>query len=484
MSQILIDVIPEEKRIALIEDSKLQEFYIERKQEESLVGNIYKGRVKSVVEGIEAAFIDLGLEKEGFLYASLPSSESDYFVELTGESGEGFFEGSDKIVLKKGQEVLVQVVKQSIGKKGPRLTTRLALAGRYLVLMPLSTSSSRKNIFRGVSRKIKDLTEKEKIRKIINELRLPKRMGIIARTAAEGKTKRDFANDLSYLMNLWRYIRRGMIKRTSPCSLYKELDLVLKVIRDCSEDVEEILVNDDEEYKRIFRFSRRYLPLVSPKIKYIKNALLKNYERDIEEIFSRQIHLRGGSSVIIEQTEALVSIDVNSGRFKGKNLEETSVRTNYEACKEVARQLRLRNIGGIIIIDFIDMKLAKNREKIFSALQEFLSKDRAKIKVLPFSEIGVVELTRERRTLSLENLLYQPCPYCRGKGLLKTLETRVIEVLTKIRGDIQNGDVKIMVPPAVALYILNKKRSTLVSLENKFRHKIIIESESTANRYK
>ena len=201
MSQILIDVIPEEKRIALIEDSKLQEFYIERSEEESIVGNIYKGKVKSIVEGIEAAFIDLGLEREGFLYTSSPSSDKNYFDELSGDVG-GFFEGSDKsVLLKNDQEILVQVVKQPIGKKGPRLTTRLALAGRYLILMPLCSSFSAEGVLKGVSRKIRDSVERERIREIINELRIPKGMSIIARTAAEGKSKREFLNDLSYLMN-------------------------------------------------------------------------------------------------------------------------------------------------------------------------------------------------------------------------------------------------------------------------------------------
>lgn len=476
MSQILIDVIPEEKRIALIEDSKLQEFYIERSQEESIVGNIYKGKVKSIVEGIEAAFIDLGLEKEGFLYTSSRSSDSDYFDELTGDVG-SFFESSDKsIPLKNDQEILVQVVKQSMGRKGPRLTTRLALAGRYLVLMPLYSSLSARGVSRGVSRKIRDLAERERIKKIINELRIPKGMSIIARTAAEGKSKREFFGDLSYLMNLWRYLRRNILRKNAPCLLYKELDLALKVIRDCSEDVGEIIVNDEEESKRILGFSRRHLPSLTSKIRYIKNPLLEKYEKDIEKIFYREIHLRGGGSIVIEQTEALVSIDVNSGRFKAKNMEETSVRTNYEACREIARQLRLRNIGGIVIIDFIDMRLAENRKKILSALDKFLSKDRAKIKLLPFSEIGVVELTRERRTPSLENLLYQVCSHCQGKGLIKTLDTMVIEALTKIRRDIQKGDVQIGVHPGVALHLLNKKKSILLGLENKFGHKIVIQS--------
>jgi len=482
MSQILIDVIPEEKRIALIEDSKLQEFYIERSEEESIVGNIYKGKVKSIVEGIEAAFIDLGLEREGFLYTSSPSSDKNYFDELSGDVG-GFFEGSDKsVLLKNDQEILVQVVKQPIGKKGPRLTTRLALAGRYLILMPLCSSFSAEGVLKGVSRKIRDSVERERIREIINELRIPKGMSIIARTAAEGKSKREFLNDLSYLMNLWRYLRRNIVRKSAPSLLYKELDLALKVIRDCSDDVKEIIVNDEEESKRILRFSRRHLPALTSKIKYIKEPLLEKYEKDIEKIFYREIPLRGGGSIVIEQTEALVSIDVNSARFKGKNMEETSVRTNYEACREITRQLRLRNIGGIVIIDFIDMKLAENREKILSALNKFLSKDRAKIKVLPFSEIGVVELTRERRTPSLENLLYQICPCCQGKGLIKTLDTMVIEALTRIRRDIQKGDVEIGVAPEVALHLLNKKKSILLGLENKFGHKIRI-NETTNHRF-
>lgn len=478
VSQILIDVIPEEKRIGLIEDSKLQEFYIERNQEESIVGNIYKGKVKSIVEGIEAAFIDLGLEKEGFLYTSSRSSDKDYFDELT-EGSENFFEGRDKsIPLKNDQEILVQVVKQSMGKKGPRLTTRLALAGRYLILMPLCPSLSARGVSRGVSRKIRDSIEKERIKKIINELRIPRGMSIIARTAAESKSKREFLGDLSYLMNLWRYLRRNIIRKSVPCLLYKELDLVLKVIRDCSEDVGEIVVNDEEECKRILGFSRRHLPSLTSKIKYIKGSLFEKYEKDIEKIFYRQIHLRGGGSIVIEQTEALVSIDVNSGRFKGKNMEETSVRTNYEACREITRQIRLRNIGGIVIIDFIDMRLAENRKKILSALDKFLSKDRAKIKLLPFSEIGVVELTRERRTPSLENLLYQACSHCQGKGLIKTLDTMVIEALTKIRRDIQTGDVEIGVHSTAALHLLNKKKSVLLGLENKFGHKITITRNS------
>ncbi|MCK4859324.1 MAG: Rne/Rng family ribonuclease [Candidatus Omnitrophica bacterium] len=480
MSQILIDVTPEERRIALIENSQLQEFYIERSREETIVGNIYKAKVKSIVEGIEAAFIDLGLEKEGFLYTSLHSSESDYFDELNteasdGENNESLLAGGGKpLVLKNGQEVLVQVVKQSMGKKGPRLSTRLALAGRYSVLMPLCPALSAKGISKGVSRKIKDLSERERIKKVINELRIPRGMSIIARTAAEGKDKKEFLRDVSYLMNLWRYLRRNIIRKSAPSLLYRELDLALKVIRDCSENVEEIIVNDEQECKRIVVFSRRYLPALTSKIRYVESSLLENYEKDIEKIFSREIRLKGGGSIIIEQTEALISIDVNSGRFKGKNMEETSMRTNYEACREIARQLRLRNIGGIVIIDFIDMKLAESRRKILSALDKFLSKDRARIKLLSFSEIGVVELTRQRRTPSLENLLYQTCSYCQGKGLLKTLDTMVIEALTKIRKDVQKRDVEINVHPQVALHLLNERKAVLLSLENKFKHRITV----------
>lgn len=478
MSQILIDVCPEEKRIALIEENRLQEFYIERSEEVSIVGNIYKGKVKSIVEGIEAAFVDIGLEKQGFLYTS-PAGE--YVDEIRAEIEEEMVGGSIRSSLKEGEEVVVQVVKQPIGRKGARLTMRLALPGRYLVLMPLSSFLSPKGVSKGISRRIKDPEERERIRRIMEELKVPRGMSIIARTAAEGKGRREFINDLSYLMSLWRYLRRTIHRKKAPCLLYKELDMVLRVIRDCSEDVEEIVVNDEREAKRILNFVRSHLSSLMPKIRYLQKPLLEEYEKDIEKIFQREIPLRGGGSIVIEQTEALVSIDVNSGSFKGKDLEETSVRTNYEACKEIARQLRLRNVGGIVVIDFIDMKLAENRKKIFDTLQRFLSRDRAKIKLLPFSEIGVVELTRERRTASLENLLYQLCPYCKGKGLVKTLETMSIEVLSRIRKEIQKADVEIEVPSDLALYLLNKKKYTLLSLEHKFKRRITIRARGGLN---
>ena len=388
--EILINVEPQEKRVAIVSDGQLQEYYIERPQDRTIVGNIYKGKIDAVLPSLGAAFVDIGLAKKGFLYLSE--------IEEAFEQVDTPIKKAHKEI-KKGQEVLVQVVKESFGTKGPRLSTHIGLAGRYLVIMP-----SDKQV--GISRRIEDDLERKRLRQIFSELKLPKDVGFIVRTAACGKSKQELMRDAQFLYKLWKRLEKTSAQKKSPSLIYEEYDLTLRVIRDSfTEDVSKLLVDSKPEFYRIRHFMRTFLSYLSNRVEFYKGDDLfaeKDIERQINRIYESKIYLKSKAYLVIEPTEGLVVIDVNSGGFKKKfNQEDTAFKVNCEAAHEVARQLALRDLGGIIVIDFIDMEKERHRREILNILKKALNDDKAKYDILGISKFGVVEMTRER--------VHKPC---------------------------------------------------------------------------
>jgi len=484
--EIFINVTPHEKRVAILENKRIEEFYIERPDAaKSLVGNIYKGRVDSVLPGMGAAFVDIGLEKNGFLYVTdvvAGASDSDKLF------GEGLAEedsrSADKHknlpaineLLKKGDDVLVQVVKEPIGTKGARLTTDISIPGRFLVLMPFDNHI-------GLSKRIESRQERDRIRKIIEELRLPKDIGFIVRTAAQGASLKDFMRESRYLLNLWHNIKTRARRIRPPYLIHQEYDLILRVARDIfTTDVVRLDIDSKNEFRRISHFLRVLAPHLRVRLKFYgeRIPLFEKYdiERQVEKIYDRIVQLKSGGYLIFDQTESLVAIDVNSGKFVGKrNLEDTVFRTNIEAAGEIPRQLKLRDLGGIIIIDFIDMEYPEHRRTIFKTLERNLEDDKAKTKILNISSIGLVEMTRQRVRSSIESKSYQKCPYCGGRGIIKAIYTVSVELMRKLERFLQDSksrEVFVSLHPDVACNVLKPDKNMIKPLERRFRKTIRI----------
>ncbi len=442
---ILVNLEFHEKKVAIVEDGHLEEFYVERHSDKQLVGSIFKGKVSSIVPGIGAAFIDMGLEKNGFLYVTDVMEQGAFDSEeaVYVENGEkplpeppgrrGRHEPIPQIqdVLKKDQEVLVQVVKEPFGTKGARLTCQISLAGRFVVFMP-------RHPHVGISKRIDDRKERERIRQIIKGISLPKGTGLIVRTAAWGCEAKILERDIRFLIHQWRLIQRRCAIRKAPAAVHEEYGLVLRMVRDVlTENFDKIIVNDRDEFRRVDRFMRAAVPNLRPKLMLyhgdVPLLVAHGVQREIEKIYEPRATLKSGGHIVIEQTEALVAIDVNTGKFTGtRNLEETAYKTNCEAAKEIAKQVRLRDLGGIIIIDFIDMETSDHRRTVLRILEDSLRRDRAKTSVLNLSQLGLVEMTRQRMRKSLESASTQVCPYCQGKGIVKSKETVGAEALQKL----------------------------------------------------
>jgi len=415
MKKILINAQGREVRIALLEEGNLKELLIERKSKRGLTGNIYKGRVVKLVPAVQAAFVDIGLSKKAFLYVkdTLPNSGAEELPPI-------------EEVVKVGEELLVQVAKEPLGTKGPRITKNITLPGHYLVLLPERDGVN-------ISRRIEEEEERERLLNIAEEIK-PENFGLIVRTAAEGATKEELKRDLEYLLNLWNEIERAYREELPPALLYRELDVVCRALRDLAgEDVKEILIDDEEEFKEAVSFAEKYIPKLRGRIKLYRGKipLFKRFglEESIKKALSKKVRLSGGGYIVIEETEALVSIDVNSGKFKkSSSIEETALEINLKAAREIAHQLRLRNIGGIIVIDFIDLKEEENRKLLLEEFERELKKDRVRTKIVSMSELGLVEMTRKRAKKSLNRLLTVSCPYCDGSGRVKSVETVVFEI--------------------------------------------------------
>ena len=480
--EIFISIAQHEKRVAILEDKCIEEFYVERPDYVNLVGNIYKGRVESVLPGMGAAFVDLGLEKNGFLYVADVVTGISSYEKLLEEGSDEEIEKIEKqkplpsitALLKKGDEVVIQVVKEPIGTKGARLTTHISIPGRFLVLMPFDNHI-------GLSKRIESRQERDRIRKIIEELKLPKDIGFIIRTAAQGASQKDFFRESRYLLNLWQHIKARARKARPPQLIHEEYDLVLRVARDIfTSDVSKLEIDSRGDFKRVSRFLRILAPHLRPRLRFhSENAPLFekfNIEKQISKIYDRIVQLKSGGYLIFDQTESLVAIDVNSGKFVGKrNLEDTAFKTNVEAAEEIPRQLKLRDLGGIIIIDFIDMEFADHRRTVFKTLERHLESDKAKTKILNISSIGLVEMTRQRMRKSIEGKSYQKCPYCNGRGIVKSVPTISLELMRKLEQalvDTKSRDIFVSLHPEVAYHVSAPERNMIKPLERRFRKAI------------
>ncbi len=482
--EMLINTVEgQECRIAILDGGVLEELYIERASNASHVGNIYKGRVNNIEPGIQAAFVDFGFAKNGFLHVS--DVHPQYFpkgqqkTEPVGRKRPHRERPPIQDCLRRGQEVLVQMTKEGIGTKGPTLTTYLSIPGRCLVLMP---GMSRL----GVSRKIEDDEDRAKARAMLDELDLPDEMGFILRTAGLETTKRDLKRDLNYLVRLWQSVQERIKSDKAPAEIYQESDLVIRTLRDIyNSDIQRVICDSPEIARKVDEFLRVAMPRGKHRIEcYTGSEGLfheSGLEEEIERMYSRRVELKSGGSLVIDQTEALVAIDVNSGRFrKHSDAETTATKMNLEAAGEITRQLRLRDLGGVIVIDFIDMRDEKNRRKVEKALRDAVRKDRAKTKVLRMSSFGIVEMTRQRVRPSLKDSIYDRCSACDGTGLIKSAESQAMFVLRQLQRAISNEQVStvtVTVTPAAAHQLSNHHRAQIAKLEADAGRSIVIKAD-------
>jgi len=473
--QIIIDTDEiQERRVAIIENKNLVEYYIERVDSHRHIGNLYKGKVSNIVTGIQAGFIDIGLQKNGFLH--IEELETSAIENNEIENGNSLPANrkntSRKItdILKEGQDVLVQVVKEPMGTKGVRLTTNVSLPGRFLVFLPCEEQIA-------VSRKIFETEERKRLKALAADIKLPKGCGLIVRTAAEGCSDKAFKNDAQYLIDLWNLIESEIKKSKAPALVHQELDLAQKIIRDSfSEDVAKIVVNCPEGYKHILDFVKRLVPGAAKQVHLYQGDMpifsKWGIQKDIERALRRKVWMKCGGYIVIDHTEALVAIDVNSGRnVSSSDLEKTVTQTNLEAADEIARQLKLRNVGGLVVIDFIDMRDRKNQHQVILRLQNALRKDSARSSILPISDFGLVEMTRQRVKESISQSVYNSCPYCKGKGIVKSVLSICIDLQRALKAYLTLNDkrnLKIEVNPLV-MDAIREDIDIFKDLENRYK---------------
>lgn len=486
-SEIIVNAGREETRVALLENGLVTEIFIDRKKDRGIAGNVYKGRVVKVLPGMQASFIDIGLEKSAFLYVGdVFDSASEYAPMMDDDGLELEVEPRRKRphanqiedLLQEGQEILVQVSKEPISTKGARVTTYISMPGRYLVLMPGINHI-------GVSRRIENVEERKRLRDIVERLKKPN-TGYIIRTASERRSEDEFTADIEFLARLWENIQRRKEKTSAPALMHNELDLVFRVIRDVfTRDVDRMVIDSPEEYQKVKEFCDSYAPQLSRRVRQYEQdePIFGHYgvEIEISRALGRKVWLKSGGYIIIDQTEALTTIDVNTGRYVGKRtLEDTILKTNLEAVREIAYQLRLRNIGGIIILDFIDMEREDNRRKVYTALQEALANDKAKTTISHISPLGLIEMTRKRIRESLGRTLCDTCPYCEGRGYIKSSRTVCYEALREIRKAFSGAEEKkalVTVNSVVADMLYDEERQGVEELEKEFQKKIVIKAD-------
>lgn len=465
-AELLINITPQESRVALLENGSLQEVLIERSSSKGIVGNIYKGKVCRVLPGMEAAFIDIGLEKSAFLHAS----------DLTHPSLEEFRDSTIPRpavqigeLLYEGKKLLIQVIKDPLGTKGARLTTHVTIPSRFLVLMP-------DNHNLGVSGKIDDPDERERLRNLVEQLReeFGNNYGYIVRTAADGISEDDLRRDMKFLNTLWENINKSATESSAPTLVYSDLPLVLRILRDMvGERISRVYIDSRETANKVREFSQRYIPDLAAVIEHYPGERpifdLHGIEEEIQKALQRKVPLKSGGYLIIDQTEAMTTIDVNTGGFVGsRNLEETIFRTNLEAAQTIARQLRLRNLGGIIIIDFIDMLQHDHRQQVLKLLEKSLERDYAKTYVCEVSPLGLVEMTRKRTRESLEHVLCEPCQTCGGNGFVKSAETVCYEVFREVLRAVRQFDAKellVLASQEVVDLLLEEESDSLAELQ-------------------
>jgi ribonuclease G len=463
---LIVSSTPRETRVALLEDGVVSEVFIERESHRGIAGSIYKGRVTRVLPGMQSAFVDLGLERDAFLHAA------DVFEELpenllTAEEMDAARSAPIEERLHEGEEVVVQVLKEPMGTKGARITSHVSLPGRYLVLMPTVEHV-------GVSRKITDEEERRRLKTILKELRQERGGGgLIARTAGQGREVEAFLRDGRYLARTWDEVRALASRNRAPVLLYREPSLVERLLRDLlSEDVASVRLDGEREFQRALDLVRALEPSLAPRVRLHNGpgGLMEEYgvTAELEKALRSKVWLPSGGHIVINQTEALVAIDVNTGRFVGKShLEETLLKANLDAVREIVRQIRLRDLGGIIVVDFIDMEERKSRREVLRALEQEMRRDRSPTKLLSVNEFGLVILTRKRVKQSLERLMMQPCPYCSGSGQVKSVSTvctEIYEEVRKLAADMRGQRLVLRVNPEVARALAGEEAAVLKSL--------------------
>jgi ribonuclease G len=517
--EMIISSSAHETRVAILEDDQVAEIFIERERSRGVVGNVYKGRVSKVLPGMQSAFVDLGLERDGFLYvtdvvASLEeldrfeTEEDEVPAAPLGATGNGGSIGQrrdrpsshggrrdrerekgpePKIeeLLKEGQEIIVQVAKEPLGTKGARLTSHATMPGRFLVFMPTVDHV-------GVSRKIESREERSRLRGIVREFREQTGFsgGLIIRTAAAGRPKEDIVSDLSYFHKVWTEIRQKAETSRAPAVVYQEQSLVAKLLRDLlTDDYQAIRIDNELEHRRVIELIERIMPSLASKVRLYEKEypIFEEYgvQAEIDRALRSKVWLKSGGSIVINQTEALVAIDVNTGRYVGKKtagrLEDTILKTNLEAVKEIVRQIRLRDLGGIIVLDFIDMEEKKNRQKVFQTVEQELRKDRSPSKALQVSDFGLVIITRKRVKQSLERVLTEPCPYCAGSAVIKSASTICYEILSevkKISADLNGQSLVLRVNPDIARAFRDEERAVFKDLKQSLGREIALRPDA------
>jgi len=488
--EVIINAESLETRVAVLEEGRLEEFNIERTGDERLVGSIFKGRVRNLEDGLKAAFVDIGFEKNAFLhYWDIVPAGFDSGVEVV-ERDNRKPRDKPRITQKDiprlyppNAEIVVQVTKGPIGTKGPRVTTNLALPGRFLVLLPNSDQC-------GVSRKIEDHEERQRLKRIVRKLTLPEGMGVIIRTAGERQQQRYFVRDLALLLEEWKSVQENITKLASPACVFREPDLIERTVRDfLTEDVERIVIDNSAQHERVREMIGHISKRSAAKVKLYADSQPVfdrfNITRQLESAFSRLVHLKSGGYIVVDETEALVAIDVNTGRHRsGRDADSTLLKVNLEAADEICRQLRLRNMGGLIVLDFIDMKSHRDRQTVYQRVREGLKRDKAKTHILPISQLGLMEMTRQRHTESVRSAVYDDCPYCSGRGKVKSsltmsveIQRKLGEILKKRQRDESDYQLRIVVSPAVLERLRTEDEKLIIDLEKRYFGKLSFRAE-------
>jgi ribonuclease G len=496
--EMIISSNGHETMVAILEDDLVAEIFVERERQRGVVGNVYKGRVSKVLPGMQSSFIDVGLERDGFLYVADVVDTLEEFDKLEsgdedgrGNGNRGAPAGSPPVqpkiedLLHEGEEILVQVVKEPLGTKGARLTSHVTMPGRFLVFMPTVDHV-------GVSRKIEAREERSRLRGIVREFREQHGFtgGVIIRTAAAGRPKEDIVSDLEAFHKIWTEIRQKTESSRAPVVVYREQSLVSKLLRDLlTDEYQAIRIDNAQEYQRVLELVERIMPNLAPRVKlYTKPfPIFEEYgvQAEIDKALKSKVWLKSGGSIVINQTEALVAIDVNTGRYVGKKssgrLEDTIVKTNLEAVKEIVRQIRLRDLGGIIVLDFIDMEEKKNRQKVLQAVEQELKKDRSPSKALQVSDFGLVIITRKRVKQSLERVLTEPCPYCSGTGVIKSTATICYEILAEIKKigpDLNGHRLLLRVNPDIARALKEEESAVIRDLKQSIGKDVTVKPDT------
>ncbi|MGO8696961.1 MAG: Rne/Rng family ribonuclease [Limisphaerales bacterium] len=490
--EIIINAESLETRVAVQEGGRLEELTLERTTEQRLVGSIFKGKVRNLEDGLKAAFVDIGFEKNAFLhYWDIVPSSFDSGVEVV-ERNEGRRRERPRITQKDiprlypaGSEIIVQVTKGPIGTKGPRVTTNLVLPGRYLVLLPNSDQS-------GISRKIENPEERQRLKKILREINIPEGMGVIMRTAGEGQQKRYFILDLAMLLEQWNEIQQKIKTQPPATCVFQEPDLIERTVRDfLTEDVDRVVIDNAAAFERMRAMISRVNRLAAKKLVLYADSQpvfdRLNVTRQLENAFSRQVQLKSGGHIFIDETEALVAIDVNTGRHKSsRDQESTILRVNLEAADEICRQLRLRNMGGLIVLDFIDMKSRRDQQQVYQRVKDGLRRDKAKTHVLPISQLGLMEMTRQRHSESVRAAVYDDCPYCKGRGKVKSAITMSVEIQRKLNEilkqrprDDSDFQLRIAVHPTVLDRLRTEDEKLIIDMEKRYFGKLSFRPEPT-----